>query len=220
MKQLPEWFRLSLAGGLAGTFTKTSVAPMERIKMLMQLQSQREAAGGRGVTAPANPLTLTRRIVRDEGLLVNSVPPPLGRHRVNDLTKRFISPFVRLGVLCRRFTAGMVRMWCGLSRTMPSNSCSTTPSRLTSTHPVRCVLARYDNREHKLPMYFTFSLSLAGHGQTTRPNQQRPYCVATPGVQRLWWFPPGVHPGSYPTPASLNQTPTRHPRWWRRVLSR
>ena len=33
---VPDWVRLAGAGACAGTVTKTSVAPMERIKMLMQ----------------------------------------------------------------------------------------------------------------------------------------------------------------------------------------
>jgi len=66
---IPEWARLAFAGALAGTFTKTSVAPMERVKMLMQLQSQREAAGGKAFSGSA--ISLAKRILANEGYRVN-----------------------------------------------------------------------------------------------------------------------------------------------------
>jgi hypothetical protein len=44
----PSGLRLFAAGGLAGAVAKTCVAPLERIKMLLQVQSMSESAAARG----------------------------------------------------------------------------------------------------------------------------------------------------------------------------
>ena len=59
----PKW-QDALAGASAGAFSKTAMAPVERVKLLMQLQgyvATEEPVGG--------PLQVTRRIYQNEGLL-------------------------------------------------------------------------------------------------------------------------------------------------------
>ena len=61
-RQLPQW-RDAVAGACAGAFSKTAMAPVERVKLLMQLQGSIDGAGGQ------NARQVALNVYRDEGLL-------------------------------------------------------------------------------------------------------------------------------------------------------
>lgn len=56
---------LLVAGGLAGIVTKTATAPLERVKILLQLRSMSKITS----SAPRSIVGTMRSVVKDEGFL-------------------------------------------------------------------------------------------------------------------------------------------------------
>ena len=56
---------LLVAGGLAGIVTKTATAPLERVKILLQLRSMSKITS----SSPQSILGTMRSVVKDEGFL-------------------------------------------------------------------------------------------------------------------------------------------------------
>lgn len=92
----PLWTRLTLSGALAGTVTKTSTAPLDRIKVLLQVQSMNTTTNDkyRGL------LGTTRTILTEEGFFTlwkgngancaRVVPVYACRFAFNDLIKQAV----------------------------------------------------------------------------------------------------------------------------------
>jgi solute carrier family 25 phosphate transporter 23/24/25/41 len=64
MQSIPLPARLMAAGGLAGTVTKTATAPLDRIKVLLQVQAMNKAVDGKYVGIVGS----TRMILQEEGM--------------------------------------------------------------------------------------------------------------------------------------------------------
>jgi len=60
--RIPKW-QDALAGAFAGAFSKTSMAPVERVKLMMQLQGSAHGMTGKG------PVEVATQIYRSEGVL-------------------------------------------------------------------------------------------------------------------------------------------------------
>ena len=96
LEDVPRWIRLMSAGAMAGTITKTATAPLDRIKVLLQVQTMSSTVDGKysGIIGSS------RMILREEGVramwrgnwanCVRIVPVYASRFAFNDLIKGVI----------------------------------------------------------------------------------------------------------------------------------
>ena len=96
LDDVPRWIRLMAAGAMAGTVTKTATAPLDRIKVLLQVQAMSSTMDGKyfGIVGS------TRMILQEEGVramwrgnwanCARIVPVYASRFAFNDLIKAVI----------------------------------------------------------------------------------------------------------------------------------